>query len=83
MSQAGDATREAAAALNRLVLERVVLGYSFDLRLGRLVVNAWIAAQDELARARAKRRVQAALDLVSKGVVVVVESAPPVVPVRG
>jgi hypothetical protein len=83
MDQAGDVAREAATALSRLVLDRIVLSYSVGLQAGRFVVTARISAQDELARARAKRRVQAALNLVSEGVAVVIESAPPSVPVRG
>jgi hypothetical protein len=70
-----DATAQAATALNRLVLERIVLSYAIGFEAGRVVVTAKISAQDELSRARAKRRIQAALDLVTLGTAVVIESA--------
>ena len=70
-----DAATQAATALNRLVLERIVLSYAIGFQSGRVVVTAKIAAQDELSRARTKRRVQAALDLVAPGTAVVIESA--------
>jgi hypothetical protein len=74
-----DTAKQAAAALGRLVLEQVVLSYAIGYTAGRLVVTARISAQDELARARVKRRVQSALDLVAPGTTVIVESEPPVV----
>jgi hypothetical protein len=70
-----DATTQAATVLNRLVLERTVLSYAIGFQSGRVVVTAKIAAQDELSRARTRRRVQAALDLVAPGTAVVIESA--------
>jgi hypothetical protein len=74
-----DATAQAATALNRLVLERVVVSYTIGFEVGRVVVTARILAQDDLSRARAKRRVQAALDPVAPGVTVIIEAGAPVV----
>ncbi len=73
-----DAATQAATALNRLVLERIVLSYAIGYQSGRVVVTAKIAAQDELSRARTKRRVQAALDLVAPEVTVAIVSVQPV-----
>ncbi len=75
MRTRNDAATQAATALNRLVLERIVLSYAIGFQSGRVVVTAKISAQDELSRARAKRRAQAALDLVAPGTAVVIESA--------
>jgi hypothetical protein len=73
-----DAATQAAKALNRLVLERIVLSYAIGYQSGRVVVTAKISAQDELSRARTKRRVQAALDLVAPGTTVAIVSVQPV-----
>ncbi len=70
-----DATTQAATALNRLVLERIVLSYAIAFQSGRLVITAKIAGRDELSRARVKRRIQAALDLVTPGTAVIIASA--------
>jgi hypothetical protein len=59
------------------VLERIILSYATGFELGRVVVTAKAAAQDELSRARAKRRVQAALDLVAPGTMVIIEAGAP------
>ena len=83
MKTRDDATAQAATALTRLVLERIVLSYAIGSDAGRVVVSAKISAQDEFSRARAKRRIQAALDLVTLGTAVVIESAPPVVLAKG
>jgi hypothetical protein len=50
-----------AAALNRLIQERVLTGFAADLDGPRLRVIAMISARDELSVARAKRQVQQAL----------------------
>jgi hypothetical protein len=60
------ATSNAAAALNRLVLERVVTRFETNFESVRVVgsapeVQVWIKEQDELARARARKRVKDAL----------------------
>ena len=83
MRTRNDATAQAATALNRLVLERIVVSYAIGFAAGRVVVTARISAQDELSRARAKRRVQAALDLVAPGTTVIIEAGVPVVQGRG
>ncbi len=70
-----DVAQQAARTLANLVQEEIVLSYGVGFKAGRLVVTARISAQDELSRARAKRRVQAALDLVAPGTAVVIESA--------
>ena len=70
-----DVAQQAARTLADLVLERIVLSYAIGFQSGRVVVTAKISAQDELSRARTKRRVQAALDLVAPGTAVVIESA--------
>jgi hypothetical protein len=59
------------------VLERIVLSYAITFKSGRLVITAKIAGQDELSRARVKRRVQAALDLVAPGTTVLIQSEQP------
>ena len=73
-----DVVQQAARTLADLVQEEIVLSYGVGFKAGRLVVTARISAQDELSRARAKRRVQAALDLVAPGIAVAIVSVQPV-----
>ncbi len=73
-----DVVQQAARTLADLVQEKIVLSYGVVFKAGRLVVTARISAQDELSRARAKRRVQAALDLVAPGTTVAIVSVQPV-----
>ena len=73
----GEVTRKAAAALNRLVLERIVVSYAVAFERRRLVITVRIEAQDDLSAARAKRRVQEAIDPVSPGATVVIKVGPP------
>jgi hypothetical protein len=67
--------RSPRSDLNHIVLERIILSYATGFELGRVVVTAKVAAQDELSCARAKCHVQAALDLVTPGTAVVIASA--------
>ena len=78
-----DVAQQAARTLADLVQEEIVLSYGVGFKAGRLVVTARISAQDELSRARAKRRVQAALDLVTLGTAVVIESAQTAIDANG
>ncbi len=60
------ATSNAAAALNRLVLERVIIRFETNFESVRVTgtapeVQVWIKGQDELATARARKRVKDAL----------------------
>jgi len=74
-----DLAQQAATTLADLVQEEeIVLSYGVGFKAGRLVITARISAQDELSRARAKRRVQAALDLVAPGTTVAIVSVQPV-----
>ncbi len=76
------ATSNAAAVLNRLVLERVITRFETNFESVRVVgsapeVQVWIKGGDELARARARKRVREALYLFLKAVVTV-HSEPPI-----
>ncbi len=60
------ATSSAAAALNRLMLERVITRFETNFESVRVTgsapeVHVWIKGQDELATARARKRVRDAL----------------------
>ncbi len=59
-------TSNAAAALNRLVLERVITRFETNFESVRVAgsapeVHVWIKGQDELSTARARKRVRNAL----------------------
>ncbi len=58
-----NATSNAAAALNRLVLERVITRIETNFESVRVMgvapeIQVWIKGQDELATARARKRVK-------------------------
>jgi hypothetical protein len=60
------ATSNAAAALNRLLLGRVITRFETNFESVRVTgsapeVHVWIRGQDELAAARARKRVRDAL----------------------
>jgi hypothetical protein len=76
------ATSHAAAALNRLMLERVITRFETNFESVRVVdsppeVHVWIKGGDELARARARKRVRETVYPFLK-VTVTVHSEPPV-----
>jgi hypothetical protein len=61
-----NATSNAVAMLNRLVLERVITRFETNFESVRVVgsspeVHVWIRGQDELSAARARKRVRDAL----------------------
>ncbi len=60
------ATSNAAAALNRLVLERVITRFETNFESVRVAgsvpeVHVWIRGRDDLSAARARKRVRDAL----------------------
>ena len=66
MPKNSSVTSDAAAALNRLVLERVITRFETNFESVRVAgsapeVHVWIKGQDELATARARKRVRDAL----------------------
>ncbi len=76
------ATSNAAAALNRMVLARVITRFETNFESVRKLgvapeIHVWIRAQDDLSIARARKRVRDALYPFMKGVAVSVFSAPP------
>ncbi len=76
----GPSTRgTVTAALNQMVLERLITHYETNFYGGRTLgagpqVTVWIRAQDEMSRARTRRRVQEALKPFVKGLSVMVRS---------
>jgi hypothetical protein len=82
MPKGFSATSNAAAALNRLTLERVITRFETNFESVRVVgsapeVRVWIRGGDELARARARKRVGEALYPLLKATVTV-HSEPPI-----
>ncbi len=75
------ATSHAAAALNRLILERVITRFETNFESVRVAgsapeVHVWIKGRDELATARARKRVRNALYPFLKAAVTVYPEAP-------
>ncbi len=75
-------TSDAAAALNRLMLKRVITRFETNFESVRQTgsapeVHVWIKGGDELARARARKRVREALYPFLKATVTV-RSEPPI-----
>ncbi len=76
-----NATSNAAAALNRLVLERVITRFETNFESVRVVgsaaeVHIWIKGQDDLSAARARKRVRDALHPFLRAAVTVYPGAP-------
>jgi hypothetical protein len=75
------ATSNAAAVLNRLVLERVITRFETNFESVRVAgsapeVHVWIKGRDELATARARKRVRNALYPFLKAALTVYPEAP-------
>ena len=75
------ATSNAVAALNRLVLERVITRFEINFESVRVTGSApevyvWIKDRDELSTARARKRVRNALYPFLKAAVTVYPEAP-------
>ncbi len=76
-----NATSNAAVALNRLVLERVITRFETNFESVRVAgsvpeVHVWIRGQDDLSAARARKRVRDALHPFLRATVTVYPGVP-------
>ena len=73
MKVSGPAVRQASAALDRLVLEKVINAVTLRFNHSRLVIHVTTKAQDELAVARVRRQVRTALEPFFQDALIIVE----------
>jgi hypothetical protein len=65
--------RDASAALDRLVLEKVIDAVTLRFTRSRLVIHVTTKAQDELSVARVRRQVRAVLEPFLQDALIIVE----------